>query len=288
MLEGGLLVILVLILTVGNARAALIVASAIPLSMTFSFLGMHMLGVTANIMSLGAIDFGMIVDGSIVMVENILRHLSNKQEANVSKDTIIENSIAEVAKPILFGVLIITVVYIPILCLQGIEYKMFAPMVITVCAALLGSLLISLFLVPVLSKFLLHRNMQEKETWLIRSVRPVYSKLLDKALNNKKKTVAIAVGLFALSLFSLLFIGTEFVPTLDEGDFLVEVRDFPGISLPAAVETATQIERIIKTFPEVTTVVSRLGRPDLATDPMGVFGTDCFIILKPKLYGHLA
>ena len=155
-------------------------------------------------------------------------------------------------------------------------------MVITVCAALLGSLLISLFLVPVLSTFFLHRQSQEKETWLIRSIKQPYLKLLDRALSNKIMTVSIAAGLLALSLLSLYFIGTEFVPKLDEGDLLLEVKDFPSISLPAAIETAGQIERIIKEFPEVKTVVSRLGRPDLATDPMGVYGTDCFIILKPK------
>lgn len=189
LLEGGFLVIAVLLLMVGNLRAALIVASAIPLSMTFSFLGMHALGVTANIMSLGAIDFGMIVDGSIVMMENILRNLGDQPTYSEMKRgelavrnaasirasgqaerrpgsayirSVIENSIAEVARPILFGVLIIAVVYIPILCLEGIEYKMFAPMVITVCSALLGSLLISLFLVPVLAQFFLDIKHTEK------------------------------------------------------------------------------------------------------------------------------
>ncbi len=282
LLEGGLLVILVLLFTVGNIRAALIVACAIPLSMTCSFLGMHALGVTANIMSLGAIDFGMIVDGSIVMVENILRNLSSTRDTDTSKVDIIEHSVAEVARPILFGVLIIAVVYIPILCLEGIEYKMFAPMVITVCAALFGSLLIALFLVPVFSVFFLKRQSEEKETWIIHAVKQPYLKLLDKALKNKATTVSIAVSLLSLTLLSLCFIGTEFIPKLDEGDLLIEIKEFPSISLPAAIETATQIERIIKEFPEVKTVVSRLGRPDLATDPMGVYGTDCFVMLKPK------
>ncbi len=282
LLEGGILVILVLLLTVGNIRAALIVASTIPLSMTFSFLGMHMLGVTANIMSLGAIDFGMIVDGSIVMVENILRNLSGKEKGKHSKAEIIENSVIEVARPILFGVLIITVVYVPILCLEGMEYKMFSPMVITVCAALLGSLLISLFLIPVLCVFFLKDPIAEKETFVIRSIRGPYFKLLELALKHKLATVSIASGLLILSLSSLFFIGTEFVPKLDEGDFLLEVKSFPSISLPAAIKTSTQIEQLIREFPEVKTVVSRLGRPDLATDPMGVDGTDCFIILKPK------
>ncbi len=282
LLEGGFLVILVLLLTVGNLRAALIVGSIIPLAMTFSFLGMHSLAVTANILSLGAIDFGMIVDGSIVMVENILRNLKNKDLHHLNKQEIIEHSVSEVARPIFFGILIITVVYVPILCLEGIEYKMFSPMVITVCSALLGSLLLSLLLVPVLCFFLLKRYTEEKETFIISKVKPVYKHLLDLALANKRLTVLIATGLLAVSLLSLLFIGTEFVPKLDEGDLLLEVKEFPSISLPAAIDTATQIEQIIKEFPEVKTVVSRLGRPDLATDPMGVYGTDCFIILQPK------
>ncbi len=280
--EGGLLVIAVLFLTVGNIPAALIVASIIPLAMTFSFLGMRCAGITANIMSLGAIDFGMIVDGAIVMVENILRNLNDKELEHLSKQQIIEKSVSEVSRPILFGILIITVVYIPILCLEGIEYKMFSPMVITVCSALLGSLLLSLLLIPVLCIFFLKRNTKEKETFIISSAKKYYTKLLDIALDHKRTTINISLSLLSLSTFSLFFIGTEFVPKLDEGDLLLEVKEFPSISLPAAIDTATQIERVIKKFPEVKTVVSRLGRPDLATDPMGVYGTDCFIILNPK------
>jgi heavy metal efflux system protein len=286
LLEGGLLVVLVLLLTVGNLRAALIVASVIPLSMMFSFIGMRWLGVTANIMSLGAVDFGMIVDGSIVMVENILRNLSirsaNGVLDGVSKRNVIKSSVREVARPILFGVLIITVVYFPILCLEGIEFKMFSPMVVTVCSALIGSLLIALILVPVLCTFLLGQSVREKETFVIAILRKPYEWLLNLALHHKGLTVTIAVTALLLSVASMFFIGTEFVPKLDEGDLLLEVKDFPSISLPMAVQTAGQIERTLKRFPEVNTIVSRLGRPDLGTDPMGVYGTDCFIMLKPK------
>jgi len=223
-----------------------------------------------------------LLTSSIVMVENTLRNLSNKEMQELTKQQIIEKSVAEVARPILYGILIITVVYIPILCLEGIEYKMFSPMVITVCSALLGSLLLSLILVPVLCIFFLKRHTPEKETWLIRSIKPQYTKFLDLALKHKHFTVNTALALLIISLLSLFFIGTEFVPKLDEGDFLLEIKEFPSISLPAALETASQIEKIIKQFPEVKTVVSRLGRPDLATDPMGVYGTDCFIMLRPK------
>lgn len=282
LIEGGLLVVLVLVLTVGNLRAALIVASAIPLSMMFSFMGMRWLGVTANIMSLGAIDFGMIVDGSIVMVENILRNLAGGKSTQFNRIEIIEGSVREVARPILSGVLIITVVYIPILCLEGIEFKMFSPMVVTVCSALFGSLLISLILVPVLCGLLLRGKVEEKETFIIRLIKRPYANMLATALKHKGMTVSIAILALLLSLGSLFFIGTEFVPKLDEGDLLLEIKNFPSISLPSAIETTGQIERIVKRLPEVKTVVSRIGRPDLATDPMGVYGTDCFIILKPK------
>ena len=282
LVEGGSLVVLVLLLTVGNIRAALIVASTIPLSMMLSFMGMRWLGVTANIMSLGAIDFGMIVDGSIVMVENILRHLGTNSTSKFTRQEIIESSVKEVARPIFFGVLIIAVVYIPVLCLEGIEFKMFSPMVVTVCFALFGSLLISLVLVPVLCGLLLAKQVEEKDTFIISTIKRHYMSLLDSVLMHKAATVLIAVLALVVSLASLFFVGTEFVPKLDEGDLLIEVKNFPSISLPAAIDTAGQIERIIKHFPEVKTVVSRLGRPDLATDPMGVNGTDCFVILKPK------
>jgi cobalt-zinc-cadmium resistance protein CzcA len=283
LVEGGALVVVVLLLTVGNLRAALIVAAVIPLAMMFSFIGMKWLGISANIMSLGAVDFGMIVDGSIVMVENILRHLGNEQKAKeFDRATIIEGSVREVARPILYGVLIITVVYFPILCLQGIEYKMFSPMVVTVCSALFGSLLLSLILVPVLCSLFLRGHITEKETFVIGALRVPYEKLLNLALRHRAITLTIAVVAGIAIVSTVPFLGTEFVPRLDEGDLLLEVKDFPSISLPAAIVTATEIERIIKHFPEVKTVVSRLGRPDLATDPMGVFGTDCFVILKPK------
>ncbi|HEY9712855.1 MAG TPA: CusA/CzcA family heavy metal efflux RND transporter, partial [Chroococcales cyanobacterium] len=283
LLEGGFLVIAVLLLMVGNLRAALIVAAAIPLSMTFSFIGMHWLGVTANIMSLGAIDFGMIVDGSIVMVENILRNLSHGNDVNESsKSLIIQNSVRQVCRPILFGILIIAVVYVPILCLEGMEYKMFAPMVITVCSALFGSLLISLILVPVLCQFFLPARLEERESLILKVVSIPYLKMLDLVLANKPITILLAGTALVLAVMSVPLLGTEFVPRLDEGDLLIEVKNFPSISLPAANEMAGRIEKLISALPEVETCVSRTGRPDLATDPMAVWGTDVFVMLKPK------
>ncbi|MBX9687469.1 MAG: CusA/CzcA family heavy metal efflux RND transporter [Candidatus Obscuribacterales bacterium] len=281
LLEGGALVALVLLLTVGSLRASIIVALAIPFSMLFSFIGMQYLGVSANIMSLGAIDFGMIVDGSIVMIENILRNLS--EDAGQSPQIqVIQRSVKEVARPILFGILIITVVYMPILCLEGMELKMFSPMVVTVCSALLGSLLISLILVPALASVFLRGKIQERESFLLSILRRPYSFSLELALRHRFLTVLAAVVALLAALASAPYLGTEFVPKLDEGDILIEVRDFPSISLPASIENAERVERVIKQVPEVKTVVSRLGRPDLATDPMGVYQNDCFVILKPK------
>jgi cobalt-zinc-cadmium resistance protein CzcA len=282
LIEGGLLVIAVLLFMLGNIQAALIVAVTIPLSMMFSFIGMKALGVTANIMSLGAIDFGMIVDGSIVMVENTLRKLSRRDNPSLSNMAVIQNSVREMARPILFGVLIITVVYMPILALEGMEYKMFSPMVFTVTFALLGSLLVSLTLAPVLCSFFLRGKVIEKESVLIRKIRQPYLNLLGKALRNPKKTVGVAMAALVLTVLSVPFLGSEFVPPLDEGSFIIETRNLPSISLPEAVRVSTRIENAIKDVPEIETVVSKTGRPELATDPMGVYQTDVYVILKPK------
>lgn len=282
LVEGGMLVIVVLLVMLGNLRAALIVASVIPISMMFSFMGMKALGISANIMSLGAIDFGMIVDGSIVMVENTVRKLSHGENPNQSTFQVIQESLKEMARPILFGILIITVVYMPILSLEGMEYKMFSPMVFTVCSALLGSLITAMTLVPVLCSFFLKGKVTEKESFVIKWVRTPYLKLLDKALANRWKTVGVAVVLFILTIGSLPFIGTEFVPELDEGDLIIETRNIPSISLSEATQVTTRIENALKNIPEVKTVVSKTGRPDLATDPMGVYQTDVYVKLKPK------
>lgn len=282
LVEGGVLVIAVLLVMLGNIRAALIVVAAIPLSLMFSFMGMKALGLTANIMSLGAIDFGMIVDGSIVMAENTLRKLSHNEDTEISTFEIVRDSLKEMAKPIFFGVLIIAVVYMPILSLEGMEYKMFSPMVFTVCFALAGSLLVALFLVPVLCSIFLQGRVVEKKSFIVEKIRLPYLNLLDLALKNRARTVSIAAGVFALSLLSLPFMGTEFVPKLDEGSFSIGVANLPSISLPEAVKVTTRIESAIKDVREVKSVVSKIGRADLATDPMGVYQTDTYVELRPK------
>ncbi len=280
LLEGGLLVLVVLLLMLGNLRAALIAAVSIPISLMFSFIGMKALGITANIMSLGAIDFGMIVDGSIVMVENILRKFSHNSPD--TKETIIKDSIHEMAKPIAFGIVIISIVYLPILSLEGIEYKMFSPMVFTLSFALLGSLLCALILVPVLAKFFLQKDLAEKENWLIHKVKQPYLKTLKRFLEKPSALIKITLLAFIIALFSLPFLGTEFVPRLDEGDLMIEMRNLPSISLSQAVNNTTVVEQAIKRVPEVLAVVSKTGRPDLGTDPMGVFASDIYVHLKPK------
>lgn len=282
LLEGGSLVILVLLVMLGNIRAALIVAVTIPISMMFSFMGMKAMGITANVMSLGAVDFGMIVDGSIVMVENSLRKLAHKEGLEQSNFEIIQQSVREMARPILFGILTITVVYMPILSLEGMEYKMFSPMVFTVCFALLGSLVAALTLVPVLCSLLLRGQIKEWESFVLKIIKTPYRLLLDACLKHKIITLTAAVLALLSALALVPHLGTEFVPRLEEGNIIIETRNLPSISLAEATKVSTRIEDTIKHVPEIVTVVCRSGRPDLATDPMGVYQTDVYVILKPQ------
>ncbi|MDX2106126.1 MAG: CusA/CzcA family heavy metal efflux RND transporter [Candidatus Melainabacteria bacterium] len=284
LVEGGCLVVAILFLMLGNMRAAIIVALSIPISMMFSFIGMRQFGITANIMSLGAVDFGMIVDGSIVMAENCLRKLSESENSSYSVFEVIQDSVREMARPILFGVLIITVVYIPILSLQGMEYKMFSPMVFTVCFALLGSLLVALTLIPVLCSFLLKSNENHSPGLFEKFVKPIYRRLLEVCLRYRMFCVAGSSVALILTVISIFFIGTEFVPELEEGNILIEARNFPSISLPKAINISTNIENTIKGVPEIKTVICRTGRPDLATEAMGVYQTDVYVMLKKHQY----
>jgi len=280
LIEAGFLVIAVLLFMLGNIKAALIVSITIPISMMFSFIGMSWLGISANIMSLGAVDFGMIIDSSVVIVEDIIKKISHSD--NYNSENIIINSIKEMSKPIIFGILIIVAVYIPILSLEGIEYRMFSPMVFTVSFALLGSLIISLTLVPVLIKFFIKEKVSERESFIIRIIKPSYNKVLNKAIENKFTTISIVFIIFCISILKLFSLGTEFVPKLDEGDILIEMVSLPSISLDSSVKKSLKVENILKKFPEVKTVVSKTGRPDFATDTMGTHQTDIFVILKDK------
>jgi len=281
LVEGGVLVIAVLLYFLGNLRGALIVAAVIPLSTLCSFLGMHWLGLSANLMTLGAIDFGMIVDGSVVMVENTVRHLAERKEGESTRH-IIYTSAMEVARPILFGVLIIIIVHLPIVTLTDIEGKMFSPMAFTVGFALLGSLILTMTLVPTLCSFLLQRKLVEKDPWLLVKVRDNYLPLLRQSLANPKKTLAVTGAALAASLLLVPFLGSEFLPTLDEGTITVQSFRLPSVSVTDTVKTAAAVEKALLSFPEVVQVVSRAGRAEIASDPMGIDASDIFVNLKPR------
>ena len=286
LIEAGLLVIAVLLLFLGDLRAAFIVALVIPLSMLVGFIGMSLFGVSANLMSLGAIDFGMIVDGSVVMVEFFVRQLA-KPGLSDSKQRIREAAY-EVARPILFAVIIIIAVYIPIFTLQGMESRMFRPMAITVCSALVGSLLCALTLVPALSSLILKipsdaetDGGESESAWFV-ELRDRYGRSLDWVIANRERVIAAAALLLAVALGSLHFMGTEFMPRLDEGSIVVTSRRLPGISLTESISLGKQIERVIMSFPEIKGVVTKLGRPDLATEAMGIYESDSYLTLNPQ------
>ncbi len=278
---GGLLVIGVLLFLLGNLRGGLIVALAIPLSMLFAANVMLASGISASLMSLGAIDFGLIVDSSVIMVENCVRRLGHEGGTRLKQDIVREAAI-EVRRPTMFGELIITIVYLPILALQGTEGKMFRPMALTVIFALLGSLVLSLTLMPVLASIFLSDRPQEKEIWLIRWLKRVYEPLLSAFIRHPFFGVGIAIALVALSVPVALNLGGEFMPRLNEGDLLIEAVRIPSASLEGAVEASTQIEKLLKTIPEVRLVYCKTGRPEIANDVMGPHQTDVWTMLKPQ------
>jgi cobalt-zinc-cadmium resistance protein CzcA len=283
--EAGLLVIAVLFLFLGNLRAAAIVALAIPLSMLCAFSGMLRFGIAGSLLSLGAIDFGMIVDSSVVMVENCVRRLAHGDSANKSHLETIREAALEVRKPTMFGELIIMIVYLPILTLEGIEGKLFRPMALTVIFALAGSMVLSLTLMPVLASVLLPRRVEEREPLLMRIAHRIHAPILRVAMRNKLAVVAFALCLLVVA-FGLIApnLGSEFVPTLSEGALAINVVRLAGTDLDQSVEENTRIEQaILKEFPdEVNHVWSRIGTAEIATDPMGVELTDLFISLKTR------
>ena len=281
--EGAVLVIVILLLLLGNIRGAFIVAAAIPLSMLAAFVGMVWFGISGNLMSLGAIDFGLIVDGSVVMVENIVRHLSESRKNGGERKAfaVILDSAREVARPVFFAVLIIIVVYFPILTLEGVEGKMFRPMALTVIFALIASLFFALTLMPVLSSFFLAGKVKEEESRLVHFVKERYVPWLRKAISRPKITVSIAGAALAAGVIVVAFMGAEFIPRLDEGTLAVQSWRLPSVALSESIKSTTMIENVLKRFPEVDSVVSRTGRAEIATDPMGVEVSDIFVMLKP-------
>ncbi len=280
LVEGGVLVIVVLLLLLGSLRGGLLVASAIPFSMLFALICMKLAGISGNLMSLGAVDFGIIVDGAVVIVENIVRYLrKHKDETGVSHLEKVRLACQEVGRPCVFAVGIIMIVYLPILALRGVEGKMFGPMALTVVFAMAGSLLCALTLMPVLATFFLKKPI-EKEPVLFRVAKRIYSPMLNGVLRRPKTTALAAFGLFVASLAVTPFLGAEFIPHLDEGAIAMQIWRVPSVSLEKSNEVSLMAEAVVKSFPEVKTVVSRTGRAEIATDPMGVEISDTYVILN--------
>ncbi len=283
--EGGLLVVAILFVFLGNLRAGLIVALAIPLSMLFAFSGMLQFGIAASLLSLGSIDFGLVVDSSVVMVENCVRKLSHGIPRGQTKLDVIRDAAIEVRKPTMFGELIIMIVYLPILTLEGIEGKLFRPMALTVIFALAGSMVMSLTLMPVLASYVLPKQLRETEPFLIRWAKRLYYPVLHFTMRQKTVVIAFALGVL---LFAFGFVapnlGSEFVPKLSEGALAINVVRLAGTELDESVRYNTQMERsVMEAFPdEVIHAWSRIGAAEVATDPMGLELTDLFITLRPR------
>ncbi len=280
LLEGGFFVIAVLLLLLGEITGAIIVASVIPFSMLFAFIGMREVGLAANLMSLGAIDFGMVVDGSVVMVENIVHKMQNHPKEPVLLT--IRKAAHEVARPIFFGVLIILMVYVPIMTFSGMEGILFRPMAITVSTAVFGSLLLALIYVPALSAILFRKGVKVRKNYLIDWLKPQYDRILQKCLKHRVITIVTALVIFGISMAMMPFLGTEFLPELDEGSILVEQVRLPSVTLDESMQNANWLAgQLRKNIPEIKTVVPKTGRSDLANDWMGVHQTDVWVILKP-------
>lgn len=289
LIEGALIVIFVLVLLLGNFRAGLIVASVIPLAMLFAIALMNVFGVSGNLMSLGALDFGLIIDGAVIIVESTLHilYLQGTRSLNQKEmDLQVFNSAAKFSKSAVFGQIIILVVYLPLLALVGIEGKMFRPMAQTVMFAIIGALILSLTYVPMISALFLNKNIVVKKTWsdkIIAAVKKAYMPALNSFLRNQKKVIVGLIVLFISCILLFNRLGAEFIPSLDEGDFAVETRLVMGTSLTKTVETTNKISKILLAqFPEVKQVVGKIGTAEIPTDPMPMEACDLMIILKDK------
>lgn len=282
LVEGGFFVIAVLLLLLGEISGALIVASVIPLSMLFAFIGMEQFGLAANLMSLGAIDFGMVVDGSVVMVENVVHRL-HQDENKTSRLKVIRKAAHQVVRPIFFGVLIILMVYVPIMTFSGMEGILFRPMAITVATAVFGSLILALVYVPAISAIVFRRGVKIRKNYIMNWLKPRYKLFLEKSLDHKWITVSTAIAVFVFSIVLLPFLGTEFLPELDEGSILIEQVRMPSVTLEESVENADWLAgELMANIPEIKTVVPKTGRSDLANDWMGVHQSDVWVMLQPS------
>ncbi|MCA9135136.1 MAG: efflux RND transporter permease subunit, partial [Planctomycetales bacterium] len=279
--EGGVLVAVVLLIMLGSLRAGLIVALAIPLSMLFASNLMLAFGISASLMSLGAIDFGLIVDSSVIMVENCVRRLSETTGGVIQRLKIIRDAAVEVRGPTMFGELIIAVVYVPVLLLEGTEGKLFRPMALTVLFALFGSLILSMTLMPALASLALPKTPNEKEVWFLRLLKRAYLPAVRHAVEAPLATITAAACVFVISIPIALGLGAEFMPRLNEGDLLVEAVRLPSASLEGAEQMARLIEKELVALPEIKTVFTKTGRPEIANDVMGVHQSDVWVMLHP-------
>jgi cobalt-zinc-cadmium resistance protein CzcA len=299
LIEGALLVVAILFLFLRNARASLLTASVIPLSLLAAFVAMKRFGLSANLMSLGALDFGLIVDASVVMVENFVRRLGETPGHSGDRRRLLQQAAFEVGRPIVFGVAIIVAVYIPIFTLEGIEGRMFRPMAFTVCAAVLGSLLLALTYVPAVASYVfqdrrsanpedeheVRRAIHHDARWFV-ALRRRYARLLEWALTHRRAVAGGAVALLVAALASVPYLGTEFMPKLDEGYLLIESRRIPSASLAQGIAISSEVERTLRSFPEVQSVATNLGRPQEATETMALNQADVYVMFKPRSEWH--
>ena len=292
LMEGALIVIFVLVLFLGNFRAGLLVASVIPLAMLFAIIMMNIFGVSGNLMSLGALDFGLIVDGAVIIVEAILhrfKHLNKLKDQKISQDMMnreVYTSSSTMMNSAVFGQIIILIVYLPILTLQGIEGKMFKPMAQTVIFALLGAFILSLTYIPMMSSIFLSKKISHKKNFsdkMMEKLESFYHRSLNMVLKVKNLVFFGIIGLFFLSLFVMSRLGGEFIPTLPEGDFAVDTRVLPGSNLKTSTEALLHSQRVLlKKFPEIEKIVGKTGSSEIPTDPMPIDASDMMIILKPR------
>ena len=285
LLEAIVLVIVLLILFLGNLRAALVVALALPLAALFTFILMNQMGMSANLMSLGglAIAIGMLVDAAVVVVENLITHLAETQTAKrLPRLHIIYRATTEVAASVTAGILIIIIVFLPLLTLQGLEGKLFTPVALTIVFALSGSLILSLTVIPVIASYLL-KEVSHEEPWLPRQLQKLYQPSLFWCLNNSKIVFTGAGVLLVITVLVFTQIGSTFMPTMDEGDIILQLEKLPSITLAKSVDLDGQVQKnLLKNVPEIATIVSRVGSDELGLDPMGLNETDTFLVLKPK------
>ena len=282
---GILLVTGIVFLLLGNWKGSLLVALTIPLVAFFTFAAMYKANIPASLMSLGALDFGIVIDGSVVMVENIIRHLSVKTQSPTNVSQIVKEAGGEVAAPVTFAVAIITIVYLPILTLQGIEGKMYRPMALTVCFAMVGALVVAITIMPAVCSLVFFKGIKPskyEDNIAMRFLKKVYRPSLRWAVDHAIMTIIIAGVIFAGSIALLPFMGSEFMPELDEGCIELEVRRLPSISLAESLNSNKKIEEVLLQFPEVETVVSETGRNEIANDPRGQEMSDVFVMLKPR------